>query len=129
MTRLNVSHHAALRWLDRVEGIGVEHVRVRDDFRPSDDIGVLNHVCRMYGTTPEAVQRRIADLIPDNVEDGLHDVGGAHLLIRDGLVTTVVARLGALKGVDRRREEKRRQRVKNRAIKFDGKKKQGWHDE
>jgi hypothetical protein len=129
MTSINVSHHAALRWLDRIEGLGVEHVRVRDGFHANDDIGVLNHVCKMSGRTPECVQKQIAALIPPGAVEGLHDVGVAHLLMASGLVVTVFSERDTLKRIDHRRERKRRQRVKNRAVKFDGAKKQGWHDE
>lgn len=114
--KTKVSFHAALRWLDRIEGVGVEIIRIREGFRLHDDVGLLLRICELYNTNAQAIQDSIAAMIPAHAHTGVYAVGnGAHLAMLDGVVTTVFGDSHVDSGVRRRRNSKKKQRVRNRS--------------
>ncbi|WP_062117209.1 hypothetical protein [Aureimonas sp. AU40] len=86
--RFKVSDHAMLRWIDRVERIGVE--AVRDRLGGLDDGELLHHLGAEMGLPVHDMRRRIVGSLFDvnAPQDGIAEIGGVLAILVEGTVVT-----------------------------------------
>lgn len=112
---IRVSDHALLRWLERVEGVGVQAMRMR--FGPDLLDRQLVAIVEREMKTPLAPTRAgIADLLiaaaaPD---DGLFEFEGKLFVLEDRHLKTVM--LAGRFSNERLRADRRKAREKHRAL-------------
>ena len=93
---MRVSDHAAVRWIERVEGFSLDHVRAAvksEGFNPNIDGHVLHQLRKMHGISVESIAERMATpVVMAAIKAGAKQVcsGGAVLRLDGGTVVTVI---------------------------------------